>query len=395
MRPHLPVKLLRAVIASLRRLTRTVGTATVITSSVVTFALSTTTAPPALADETVTEEIVEETDSTATPTIDYSIYSGTIYTWTGTGSDAPRFANGGMSSTTPTTTTDENGTVTTLSYGDDSSSWSVFNNNNQNNTLRFVAPGSTVGEIAVSSTALNVYCDFNTPRLGGLIVESGAVGYTLRAGANASGGVSNNGRSINIGQSTQTTSTVYFTIHEDFNLGNSANKWSAVTVNKDWSIQVADGKTLHVYGTTITGNSKNLTIGSKAYTGSVIWYNTNVSTFGAFSLDGGSLTISSSGSGLTATSVSIAENSNLTMVGALTASTGNVTMGAGSVTSVASLTATAGNITANGSLTVSGALTATAGDVTIGSTGNATVGSLAVSSGHSVSVQGSLTVNSG
>jgi hypothetical protein len=285
MRPHLPVNLFNAVIASFRRIAKTVASATTIASSVATlsFAISN----PSLADDS---------------TIDYSIYSGDIYTYVGTNT---QFANGGITKAT----LDDNGNIT--DYGNSLATWNptimgLFYSEISTgyNTVRFVTPGSTVGSLTVSSTNLNVYCDFPDVRLGGLIVESGATGYTFRGGAGNPAGGNSNARDLYLGYTNQ-TKAVQFTINEDFNLGTASSYWRTVKLQANWNVQVAQGKSLNFYVETLSvtdGATSALTLGGttadSTNTGTLNLYYATSATLQTLTFNSGYLGIGTTSGGV-------------------------------------------------------------------------------------------------
>ena len=194
-------------------------------------------------------------------------YSGNIYTWVG--NNGASISSGGLSLTTSDGTTITYGvpittwgTVTT-----EGTVWNLFANEGgltEYNTMRFAASGTPItGDVSISDTNKSPACDFAPLTLGGLIVETGAEGFVLRPN-------NNNSRNVILGKAGDAPLPVLFTINEDFSLGTASNSWNTITINGDWNVQVGTGKTLNIFGALNAAASRTMTVGAENAGGTVV-----------------------------------------------------------------------------------------------------------------------------
>lgn len=193
-------------------------------------------------DGTVTWTVTMQLDESGADTSIGGVeYAGSIYTWIGT---TAFLHNGGWSSTTYSDSDDEYhySTITT-SVGKEFSSSAVLASLsgavNDYNTYRFVPSGTTINGTAVSSDNKAVKIQFNNGngasfenigfKIGGLIVDSGATGFSFIQGGD---------RYFGIGEDDD--DTVNMTIKEDFRI--TAN---GILLKGMQRWDVASGKTLN------------------------------------------------------------------------------------------------------------------------------------------------------
>ncbi len=262
--------------------------------------------------------------------------------------------------------TGNGGNITTagsLGYGASAENWTTYtyvrnhwlegSSASRNNVIRFVSAEEYTrlsGDDIGSGTSIGI--DAGKMNLGGLIVDTGATGYSYVAPSSGSD------RNIFIqgNVSSDSTSAAVFTINEDFTFRNASTSSSAIardfSLAADANVTVATGKTFTVSGNWAAGAGKTLSLSGG---GTMLYTDTGATTATAAAFDwdisGASIlrlngsNISSGNAVLGSGMVSLSGASTLAVDVADSDLTGNFTVGVGGAT----LTGT--GTTLNGTLT--------------------------------------------
>jgi len=255
-------------------------------------------------------------------------YSGTIYTFNGFKEGASDMAYGKY---VETTQADDGSFTLTDTTVEDASGWTnvkkiISDATSPANTFRFTATNGTPGLLNYTFGPMN---------LGGVIVESGAVGWGI---SNASTGST---RTINLGNANDTAA--FSTINEDFILDNSkGGSATIITVRgtQTWTIEQGKTFTLKTHSTQNISQSGSTTIQGG---GSAVFSN-KVASGGAISIAADTTAdmalglIQSTGATLT-NAGALTLGGTVKLVSAIT-NTGTVTLKSDTIFDLSGLTAT-------------------------------------------------------